>query len=62
MAESHVIQHLRRKKAEQAYTSWLKKLQQRYLIDINRIQWEKIAGSQTAPSIDPMAKGVANGK
>jgi hypothetical protein len=35
---------LRRKKAEEAYTSWIKDLQTRYTIEINRVQWEKIFG------------------
>ena len=39
-----IIKNLRRKKAEEAYTSWIKDLQTRYTIEINRTQWEKIFG------------------
>lgn len=39
-----IIKNLRRKKAEEAYTSWIKDLQTRYTIEINRVQWEKIFG------------------
>jgi hypothetical protein len=39
-----IIKNLRRKKAEEAYTSWIKDLQTRYTIEINRAQWEKIFG------------------
>ena len=40
-----IIRNLRRKKIEEAYTPWIKKLQKEYIIEINKIQWEKIIGS-----------------
>ena len=39
-----IIKNLRRKKAEEAYALWIKNLQTRYTIEINRVQWEKISG------------------
>jgi len=40
-----IIHRLRREKAEAAYRSWIKNLQEKYTIEINRAQWEKIASS-----------------
>jgi hypothetical protein len=40
-----MIKHLRQEKTEQAYKKWIKELKQRYTIEINSIQWEKISGS-----------------
>ena len=40
-----IIHRLRREKAEAAYGSWIKALQEKYIIEINRTQWEKIASS-----------------
>ena len=40
-----IIRNLRRKKLEEAYASWIKELKKKYLLDINRVQWEKIVGS-----------------
>jgi len=41
-----IITNLRRKKLEDAYTSWIKNLQKKYTIEINQAQLEKIIGSQ----------------
>ena len=40
-----IIKHLRQEKTEEAYKIWIKELKQRYTIEINSIQWEKISGS-----------------
>ena len=40
-----IMKHLRMKKMEDAYKSWIKKLQKRYKIEINKAQLEKITGS-----------------
>ena len=40
-----MVEQLRRKKAEDAYREWIKKLQGRYSIEINTEQWERIIGS-----------------
>jgi hypothetical protein len=40
-----IIERLRRERAEAAYRSWMKSLQERYTIEINKAQWEKIASS-----------------
>ena len=40
-----MIKHLRQEKTEKAYVKWIKELKQRYTIEINSIQWEKISGS-----------------
>jgi len=40
-----IMKHLRRKKMEEAYKSWIKKLQKKYTIEINKAQLEKITGS-----------------
>ena len=42
-----IIKNLRRKKIEKAYKPWIKKLQKKYIIEINKAQWEKIIISQT---------------
>jgi hypothetical protein len=39
------IKNLRRKKIEEAYRPWIKSLQKKYIIEINKEQWEKIIGS-----------------
>jgi len=39
-----MIKHLRQEKTEEAYKKWIKDLKQRYTIEINSIQWEKISG------------------
>ncbi len=39
-----IIKNLRRKKAEEAYTLWIKNLQLKYTIEINKAQWKKICG------------------
>jgi hypothetical protein len=40
-----MIRNLRRKKIEEAYKPWIKELQKKYIIEINKSQWEKIIGS-----------------
>ena len=39
-----IITNLRRKKLEEAYKSWIKKLQKKYTIEVNKVQLEKITG------------------
>jgi len=41
-----IIKYLRREKAEEAYQVWIKKLKEKYSIEINSAQWEKISGNQ----------------
>lgn len=40
-----IIKNVRRKKIEAAYKSWIKELRNKYPIEINRVQLEKIVGS-----------------
>ena len=40
-----IIQILRRKKLEEAYSSWINELKSKYKIEINNKQWEKISGA-----------------
>ena len=40
-----ITRNLRRKKIEQAYKPWIKELQKKYIIEINKVQWKKIIGS-----------------
>ena len=40
-----IIEHLRRKKTEKAYKTWIEKIQKRYKIEINKKQWEKMISS-----------------
>jgi FKBP-type peptidyl-prolyl cis-trans isomerase (trigger factor) len=40
-----IIKHLRRKKTEKLYRSWIEKIQKRYKIEINQKKWEKILSS-----------------
>ena len=37
-----IVKHLRRKKTEKIYRSWIEKIQKRYTIEINQKKWEKI--------------------
>jgi hypothetical protein len=52
-----IVAYLRREKTEKAYTSWLKTLQNRYKIELNNGQWEKIAGTKATKTADPSAAG-----
>jgi len=40
-----IIKHLRRKKTEKIYRSWIEEIQKRYKIEINQKKWEKILSS-----------------
>lgn len=40
-----IIIQLRRKKTEQAYKTWLEKIQKKYKIEINKKQWDNIISS-----------------
>ena len=42
----NIIKHLRQEKAEQAYKIWIKELKQKYSIEINSTQWERLSGSK----------------
>jgi hypothetical protein len=42
-----IIESVRQKKAEESYKSWIKKLQKKYVIDINQAQWKKISAIET---------------
>ena len=38
-----IVKQLRRKKAEEAYKPWIENLRKKYLIEINKKEWEKIS-------------------
>jgi len=40
-----IVKHLRRKKIEEIYKSWIEKIHKRFSIEINEKQWEKILSS-----------------
>lgn len=40
-------EYLHRKKVEESYKSWIKKLQKKYVVNINQAQWEKIRTIET---------------
>ena len=40
-----IRKHLRRKKVEEVYLTWINKMKENYTIEINNVQWEKIIGS-----------------
>ena len=42
-----IVKQLRREKAEDSYKTWIEELKTKYEIEINREQWEKIAGPQS---------------
>ena len=42
---AQMVEQLRRKKAEKAYREWIRKLQDRYSIQLNTEQWESVVGS-----------------
>ncbi|UCD31909.1 MAG: SurA N-terminal domain-containing protein [Desulfobacterales bacterium] len=41
----NIVNHIRRKKVEAAYISWMKNLQKTYTVEINNDPWEKIMGN-----------------
>lgn len=41
-----IIKHLRRQKSEEAYKKWINELKQKYPIEVNSSQWEKISGAR----------------
>jgi hypothetical protein len=43
--DEKIILHLRRKKTEKAYKTWLEKIQKKYKIEINEKQWDNIISS-----------------
>ncbi len=43
--DERIVRDLKRKKAEEAYTGWMDSLQDKYLIDINVAQWQRISES-----------------
>ena len=40
-----IVKYLRREKVEQAYKPWIKNLQKKYTIELNKAQWKKIIDS-----------------
>lgn len=40
-----IIKHLRRKKSEESYHAWINKLQDKYIIEINKEKWKKMTNS-----------------
>jgi hypothetical protein len=40
-----IVKHLRRKKIEEIYKSWIEQIHKRFSIEINEKQWEKILSS-----------------
>ena len=40
-----MLQNLRRAKTEAAYPDWIKKLQEKYTVEVNRTQWNRLVGS-----------------
>lgn len=55
-----IITYLRREKTEEAYKKWIQKLKQRYNIEINSSQWEKISGSQYREEENPESVNTTN--
>jgi predicted transcriptional regulator len=45
--DERIVEELRRKKLEEAYTDWIEALRERYPVDINIAQWERIGGFWT---------------
>jgi len=43
--EEMVVRHLRWKKTEEAYQSWIRKIKQKQAIEINRTKWQEIINS-----------------
>ncbi|MFC1811808.1 SurA N-terminal domain-containing protein [Thermodesulfobacteriota bacterium] len=43
--EEMVVRHLRWKKTEEAYQSWIKKIKQKQTIEINQAKWQEIINS-----------------
>jgi len=41
-----IIKILRRKKIEEAYSSWINELKSKYKIEVNNTQWERISGTK----------------
>lgn len=56
-----IVKQLRREKAEEGYKAWIEALKAKYVIEINRQQWEKISGSQTTEENDASDSDSKNG-
>jgi len=54
-----IVKQLRRQKAEDAYNTWLATLKAQYEIEVNRVQWEKITGSQSIEENDITVSDVS---
>ncbi|UCF91984.1 MAG: SurA N-terminal domain-containing protein [Desulfobacterales bacterium] len=55
-----IVQQLRRKKAEEAYQAWIKKLREKYAIEINTRQWQKITGLENIRTKQLAAREKSN--
>ena len=40
-----IMKHLRREKVEVVYMTWIKKIKEKYTVEINKVIWEKVIGS-----------------
>jgi len=55
-----IIKQLRREKTEEAYKKWIETLKQKYIIEINSSQWEKISGAHYREEENPETSNTIN--
>jgi len=54
-----IVKQLRRQKTEEAYSDWIETLKERYEIEVNRDQWEKLTGSKSIEEDDTRISDVS---
>lgn len=54
-----IVKQLRRQKAEETYNPWIEALKEKYEIEVNRVQWEKITGSNNIEENDITVSDVS---
>ncbi len=55
-----IIKQLRREKREEAYKKWIKTIKQKYNIENNSSQWEKISGAHYGEEENPETSNTIN--
>lgn len=54
-----IVNQLRRQKAEETYNSWIESLKEKYGVEINSDQWEKLTGSKSIEEKDITVSDVS---
>jgi len=51
-----IVEHIRRKRVEKAYTAWLENLKSQLPIEVNQEQWTNIIGENGGSGLEKQAK------